>query len=117
MRDGRLHDKRGYSFPACTVVSVHKRRALFCKESAYDFRLLGICTDVRSSGVSLEYDAGNGKEIFPETVCGTEECRAKNHWQKKVFVKYNKTYTLYLAGKIQYDREGNAVDMWPRCDD
>ena len=72
LRNGRLNGKRNYPVPSCAVFSSHKRRAFFCEESAYDFRLLGICTDVRSSWVSLEHDDGNGKEVFPETVCSTE---------------------------------------------
>ena len=72
LRNGRLNGKRNYPVPSCAVFSSHKRRAFFCEESAYAFRLLGICTDVRSSWVSLEHDDGNGKEVFPETVCSTE---------------------------------------------
>lgn len=68
--NGRFNDKRYFPVPSCAVFSAHKRRPLFCEEPAYDFGILGICTDVRSSRVSLEHDTGNGEEAFPETVCG-----------------------------------------------
>ena len=70
--DGRLHDKRGHPVPSCAVFSAHKGRAFFCKEPAYDFRLLGICIDVSASWVSLEYDDRNAKEVFSKIIIGTE---------------------------------------------
>ena len=76
--NGRFDDKRHYPFPPCAVFSAHKRRALLCKEPAYGFRLLGVCADVRPSGLPLEHDNRDGKETFSETVCGTEVGRTRS---------------------------------------
>lgn len=74
--DDRFYGERRYPFPVCACFSAYKRRAFFGEKSAYDLRLLGICADVGSSWVSLEHDAGNGKETFSGIVCGAEVDRA-----------------------------------------
>ena len=39
---------------------------ILSRNSAYDFRLLGLCVDVAASGTSLERDDGNGEESIPK---------------------------------------------------